>query len=334
MTSWRIPKMIFYSFLTLLVSASITFYMVHNIPGDVTDVIAAQLSESMNIPFDEARRIALTYYIGYDPNKPILERYMEYIWNLFSGNLGYSLMFRISVNEIIIKALPWTLFVLSMSLFISFTIGTMLGLVIAWRRKTMLEPAVTAYASFTDAMPDFVTAMLLYMFLAVRIGWFPMKGAFDERLVPGFYPEFIFSVFYHATLPILSFVIEHIGFWALLMKGSAASVLEEDFVKAAEARGLPERRILTAYVGRVAVLPVVVMLAIQLGIMLGGSTIIETVFSYPGIGYFFTVATTNLDYGLMQGLFFIIIAGIIVANLVVNIVYPIIDPRARRETAR
>lgn len=334
MVSWRIPKRIIYSFLTLLVSASITFYMVYNIPGDVIDIMAAQLSETMGISFEDAKRIAYTYYIGYDPNKPLLERYFDYLKNLFSGNLGYSLLFRVSVNEIVVQALPWTLFILSTSLFVSFTIGTLLGLVIAWRRRTILEPIVTAYASFTDAMPDFVTAVLLYMFLAVRMGWFPMKGAYDEKLVPGFYPAFILSVLYHATLPILSYVVEHIGFWALLVKGSAASVLEEDFVKAAEARGLPERRILVTYVGKVAILPVVVMLAIQLGVMLGGSTIIETVFSYPGIGYFFATATQSLDYGLMQGLFFIIIAGIIVANLAVDIIYPFIDPRARREAAR
>ena len=331
---WRIIKRIIYAFFTLLISASITFYLVYNIPGNVIDVMAAQLSESMGIPFEEAKKIALSYYIGYDPNKPLLERYIDYLANLLRGNLGYSILLKVSVNEVVVQALPWTLFVLSTSLLVSFAIGVMLGLIIAWRRRTVLEPVVTAYASFTDAMPDFVTAMLLYMFLAVRLGWFPMKGAYDEKLTPGLYPAFIFSVLYHATLPILAYVIEHIGFWALLMKGSAASVLEEDFVKAAEARGLPERRILTAYVGRVAILPVAVMLAIQLGVMLGGSTIIETVFNYPGMGYFFTYATTNLDYGLMQGLFFVIIAGIIIANLIVEIIYPFIDPRARREAAR
>ncbi len=331
---WRIIKRIIYAFFTIFLSASITFFLIYNIPGSVVDIIAAQLAEEMGVPFEEAKEIALTYYVGYDPNKPLLERYVEYILNLLTGNLGRSTIFRVPVTEVIVKALPWTLFVLSTALLTSFAIGVLLGLIIAWRRRTILGPIVTAYASFTDAMPDFVTAMILYIVLAVRLKLFPMKGAYSESLTPGLYPDFILSVLYHATLPILAYVVEHVGFWALLMKGSAASVLEEDFVKAAVARGLPERRILTAYVGRVAILPVAVMLAIQLGAMLGGSTIIETVFNYPGIGYFFAYATQNLDYGLMQGLFFVIIVGIVVANLVIDIIYPLIDPRVRREAGR
>ncbi len=334
MIAQRITKRILLSFFTLLFSASITFFLVNNIPGNVIDVLAAQIMESYGVSYDEAKQMAYTYYFGYESNKSLLERYIDYITNIFRGNLGTSIMYRVPVNSIVVHALPWTLFVLSLSLLTGFAIGTLLGLLMAWRRKTFLDPLVTAYASFTDATPDFVTAMLLFMFLAARLGWFPLKGAYDESLTPGFYPAFIISVLYHAALPILSYVIEHIGFWALIVKGSAASVLEEDFVKAAEARGLHERRILTAYVGRVALIPVIAMLAIQLGYMLGGSTIVETVFTYPGIGYFFSQASSTLDFGLMQGLFFIIILGIILANLAVDIIYPLIDPRARRESAR
>ena len=257
----------------------------------------------------------------------------RYISNLLKGYLGFSPTFRVSVNDIVLKALPWTLFVLSIALIISFATGVILGLAITWRRKGILGQLVVAYAAFTDAMPDFVTALILMIIFAINLRLFPLKGAYDPSLKPGLYPAFILSILHHATLPILSYVIEHIGYWSLMMKGSAASVLEEDFVRSAEARGLPDKRIMTAYVGRNAILPLVASLAIQLGTMLGGSTLIETVFSYPGIGYFFTESISRRDYPVMQGLFFLIILGVVLANLFVDLIYPLIDPRARREVS-
>ena len=321
-----------YFFITLLVATTLMFFIVHNIPGDVTYVLADQIREEMGVTYEEALEIAYVMYLGFRPEEPLYKQYVDYLLNLLRGNLGYAYSFRMPVNDIVIQALPWTLLVLSLALVISFAIGVVLGLLIAWRRGGVLGPVVTAYAAFTDAMPDFITAMLLYIFLAVRLGLFPLKGAYDPDIVPGFHPAFILSVLHHAALPICAYVVEHIGLWALMMKGSATSTLEEDFVRAAVARGLPERRIMMSYVGRNAILPLVATLAIQLGTMLGGSTLVERVFSYPGIGYFFAEALMRRDYGLMQGLFFLIIAGIIGANLIVELIYPILDPRVRRET--
>jgi len=329
----RVIKRIAYSLVTIFAATTLMFYLLHNIPGDVIDLWAYQLMEEMGLRYEDARQVAMVMYVGYGEDRPLHIQYIEYISNLLRGYLGFSPTFRVSVNDIVLKALPWTLFVLSVALILSFSIGVILGLAISWRRKGILGQVVVAYAAFTDAMPDFVTALLLMIIFAINLRLFPLKGAYNPTLEPGLYPAFIFSIFYHAALPIFSYVIEHIGYWALMMKGSAASVLEEDFVKSAEARGLPDKRIMTAYVGRNAVLPLVASLAIQLGTMLGGSTLIETVFSYPGIGYFFAESIGRRDYPVMQGLFFLIILGVVLANLAVDLIYPLIDPRARREVS-
>ncbi|RLF21891.1 MAG: ABC transporter permease [Thermoprotei archaeon] len=332
MISKRAIKRIAYSLATLFAATTILFIVVHNIPGDVIYVWVYDIVETYGVSWEEAERIARVMFLGYEPDKPLWQQYIDYIRNLLRGNLGYSPTFRLPVNAIVASALPWTLFILSLSLSTSFIIGVLLGMFIAWKRKTIIDPIVSAYAAFTDATPDFVTAMLLFIFLAVRLGLFPLKGAYDAEIVtPGFNLPFIANVLWHAALPVLSYVIEHIGAWTLLMKGSAVSVLEEDYVRAAIARGLRESRVVTAYIGRTAIIPLVALIAISIGSMMGGSILIETVFTYPGMGYFFAQAIGRMDYALMQGLFFLIIAGVILANLVVDLIYPIIDPRAREE---
>ncbi|MCZ7544340.1 MAG: ABC transporter permease [Anaerolineae bacterium] len=136
---------------------------------------------------------------------------------------------------------------------------------------------------------------------AVNLRWFPIVGGYDPRLAPGFNWPFIASVISHSTLPVIAYTFENTAAWALAMKGSAVSVLGEDYITAARARGLRGRRILTAYVGRNAMLPMITALAISLGTMLGGSTLIENIYSYPGIGRFNADALTRRDVGLMQG---------------------------------
>ena len=149
-------------------------------------------------------------------------------------------------------------------------------------------------------------------------------------VTPGFNLLFILSALYHAALPIFAYTIQHLGGWILIMKSSAISVLGEDYVTAAQARGLKERTIAISYVGRNAILAPFTSLAIIFGGMLGGATLIETVFAYPGIGFFFGKAVALRDFPLMQGLFLLTIGGVILATLVADFLYAAIDPRVRK----
>jgi peptide/nickel transport system permease protein len=323
-------KRVGFALTTLILVTLLTFVLIHNMPGDPLEQWAVEIVQAQGVTMEEALKMAQAMY-GYDPDVPVIQRLAKWMTGLLRGDLGKSLLYRVSVNEMVVKALPWTLLVLSTSLILSFAIGVLLGTVIAWKRRTALDPIVTAYAAFTGATPDYITALVLLIVFAINLTWFPVRGAYDIGLTPGFNWPFLKSIMRHAALPVLAFTFENTAAWALAMKGSAVSVLGEDYITAARVRGLKEGRIATLYMGRNAILPLITSLAISLGSMVGGSTFIETIFSYPGIGWFFGQALIRRDYGMMQGLFLLQAAAVILANLAADLLYTRLDPRIRLE---
>lgn len=323
-------KRVGFAITTLVFVTVLTFLLIYSMPGDPLEQWALEIVEAQGVTMESALAQAQSMY-NYDPDEPLLSRLGTWLAGLLRGDLGQSLLYRVSVNKIVAKALPWTLLVLSISLTFSFTIGLLLGTVIAWKRKTALDPAVTAYAAFTGATPDYITALVLLIIFAITLNWFPSRGAYDVGLTPGFNWPFIKSVMHHAALPVLAFTFESSAAWALAMKGSAVSVLGEDYITAARVRGLSEGRIATFYMGRNAILPLVTTLAISFGVMMGGAVFIESIFSYPGIGLFFSEAITRRDFGMMQGLFLLQAATVIFANLIADLVYSRLDPRIKLE---
>ena len=318
------------SFITILVAMTLTFILVRQMPGDIIHTLALEIQTMQGVSYTEAREIAKTQ-LSYDPDVPLLEQYIKYIGNLFRGELGQSLVYRIPVADIIKKALPWTIFITSSSVIISFIIGVFLGTTIAWKRKTILDPIITLYATVTQAVPDFLIGIMLLVIFGVTLRWFPMRGAYGPDVTPGYNLPFILDVIYHAVLPILAFSIQAVGGWALAMKASATAVLGEDYINVAKAKGLSQTRIIIQYLGRNAILPQITSLAITLGAMLGGSMLVETIFGYPGVGFFLGRAIGTRDYTLIQGLFLITTVAIIVANLIADVVYTKLDPRIKLE---
>ena len=325
-----IARRIGVALITIFIITTLTFFVVRKTPGDVLQAWAMDMTETYGMTYEDALAFVKSMY-HYDPDQPMLQQYTDYLSGLLTGDLGQSFIYKVSVNRIIAKALPWTLFVTSISLFLSFTLGVLLGMIIAWKRKTILDPIVTGYASFTGATPDYITALVLLIIFAINLRIFPLKGAYDATITPGFTWPFIKSVLMHAALPITAYTFESAAGWALAMKGSAVSVLGEDYIMAARARGLKESRIMIRYMGRNALLPLITGLAIAMGSMVGGSILIETIFSYPGIGWFFGEALTKRDYGMMQGLFLFLSATVIFANLAADLVYSRLDPRIKLE---
>jgi peptide/nickel transport system permease protein len=316
--------------LTLILVTVLTFVLINNMPGDPLQQWAIEVAQAQGVTMEEAMKQVRALY-NYDPDEPILSRFGRWVGGLLRGDLGQSLLYKVSVNEIVVQALPWTLLVLAVSLLLSFAIGVSLGMVIAWKRKTFLDPLVTAYASLTGATPDYITALILLIVFGINLRWFPMRGAYTAGLTPGFNGPFIQSVALHAALPVLAYTFENAAAWALAMKGSAVSVLGEDYITAARVRGLQERRIATSYMGRNAILPLVTSLAISLGTMIGGATFIESIFAYPGIGWFFAQAINRRDFGMMQGLFLLQAITVIGANLLADLLYTRLDPRIKLE---
>ena len=319
------------SLLTILVAMTFTFFLVRQMPGDIIHTWALQIQMQQGIGYNEAREIAKTM-MNYDPTVPVYVQYYKYLANLiFHGNLGYSLTYRIPVSVIICKALPWTIFITSLSVIISFTAGMFLGTAIAWKRKTILDPLITLYSTVTQAVPDFLIGLILLVTFGVSLRWLPMRGAYGPEVDPGFNLPFILNILYHAILPVMAFSLQATGGWALAMKASATGVLREDYINVAKAKGLTENRILIQYVGKNAIMPMITGLAITMASMLGGSMLVETIFGYPGIGYFFGQAINTRDYSLIQGLFLVTTVAVIFANFMADIIYTKLDPRIKLE---
>ncbi|MBU4445601.1 ABC transporter permease [bacterium] len=328
MTVSVIIKRISIALITIFIALTITFFLTRNMPGDIFYSMALDKMRTEGITFDVAyERVTAIYGMGLDD--PLYIQYFNYLGNTLKGDLGTSIYYHISVNKIIAKAIPWTVFVCSISIILSFIIGSLLGMIVALKRKTILDPLASAYASITDAMPAYITAIILLIIFAIKLKWFPLKGAYNVDVTPGFNLAFALNVLYHAALPILSYTVQNLGGWILTMKSSAISVLGEDYVIAAQARGLKERTIAISYIGRNAILAPFTSLAIVFGSMLGGAALIEGVFAYPGIGFFFGKAVALRDFPLMQGLFLLTIGGVIIATFAADILYAAIDPRVR-----
>ena len=312
---------------TLFSALTLTFFLIRMMPGNPVDVMMGQLIAQGLDPKEAAAAVAAI--MPFVPDAPLTQQYVEFLKGVFTGNLGRSIVFGVPVTTILVYAIPWTVFLVSISLFISFLLGVLLGMFMAYRRGGFLDRAFSLFSSVSRALPSYAVGVLLVIFFAVQLKWFPVMGPYDPRIKPGFTPDFIISVFYHAVLPITSYVMTTIGLWALQMKSSTVSVLGEYYVMAAEARGLPERRIVISYVGRNAILPLFTSLAISIGYIFGGSVFIESIYSYPGIGRFIATGVSLRDYVLMQACFLVTTLAVILSNFLADVLYGRLDPRIR-----
>lgn len=311
---------------------TVTFFMVRLMPANPIQVYISTLISQFGMSRDEAYNMAASLF-SIDFKQPLYMQYGRYLVNLFRGDLGTSLLSRgTPVSTIIAKFLPWTLFSVGLALVISFFIGVLLGMVMAFKRESWLDHILSAFASLMTSIPNYLVAILLIVFVGVQWKWVnlqAMRGALSARMVPGFTWAFFSDALYHAAMPILTYVITTVGRWMLTMKSSTLATMGEDYVTVARARGLPDRQITVSYVGRNAILPLFTLLTISLGFVVGGSLLIETYFVYQGIGYMLSDAINRRDYPVMQGVFLMITVSVVVANLLADLLYSKLDPRIR-----
>jgi peptide/nickel transport system permease protein len=315
---------------TIFFATSVTFVVIRAMPGDPVQTTAMEFVRDQGIDYATAYARAKAE-LNYDPQQPLLEQYTNYITSLLQGKLGHSLVYKKPVWGIVRSALPWTIFVFSTALLLAFFVGILIGMYIAWRRKTLLDPIMSVYTSVLSSIPTYIVAFIFIMIFSVQMKLFPNRGAYDSAIAPGFTWAYIRSVIQHAILPISSTFFATVGVWALNMKSNAVSILGEDFITAASIRGLSNRRIITSYVGRNALLPLITQLAISFAMIFGGAPLVENLFLYPGVGYFLNMSLARRDYALMQGMFLIITIAVVLANLVAEILNSVLDPRLRAE---
>ncbi|MFH5801434.1 ABC transporter permease [Haladaptatus sp. CMAA 1911] len=270
-------------------------------------------------------------YINIQPDKPIYLQYVDYLSALLHGNLGTSIWYGEPVVDIILSAVPWTIFIMTISLLLTFGLGTALGAIMAYAEGSRFDVSASTLSTFLNSIPFYVVAIVLVYILGYIYGIFPTGGRYDyDTVTPGLSIAFLGSVLYHAVLPIITMVITGFGGWALSMRGNSIQVLGEDYLRVARLRGLPSQQIALRYVGRNAVLPMYTSLMISIGFLLGGSVILEQIFQYQGMGFYLFRAIKTSDYPLMMGGFLIITIAVVVAIFIADLTYGFIDPRAGR----
>lgn len=318
------------SLVIIFVVISLSFFMIRLMPGNAMDFLYNQLQSQGGLTPQEIQQKIHAIY-GLTPQGSVWSQYVQYIGNVAHGNFGNSIVSPgKTVAGIIVGALPWTIFIVAVSLLISFAIGIVVGTAMAAFRDSWFAKVTTFVVSLLSSIPNYLVAIALIYFLTDLHPIFPLGGAYSARVSPGLNLPFIESVIGHGILPIAAYVITGFGGWALTMKGSVTTILGSDYVRAAQSWGLGKRRVTESYIGRNSLLPMVTSLALSLGYMFGGSVFIETFFTYPGIGYYMVNAVNGRDYPLMMGCFILITVAVVVSNFVVDVLYPLVDPRIAR----
>ena len=246
------------AFFTAFVAITLTFFLVRLLPSNPIELFIQDLMVQYSMPYHQARDQAASLF-AIDLDQPLILQYFDYMQNLLRGDLGTSILSPgTPVSAFIKRFLPWTVFSVGIALIISFTIGIVLGLLMAYRREGWLDHILTVIASVLSSIPNYILGIMLIIWLGVRWGVIPvaqMRGSLSPGVQPEFSLAFFQDALYHAALPITTYVLTTMGNWMLTMKSSTISVLEEDYVTVARAKGLKESRITTAYVGRNASLP-------------------------------------------------------------------------------
>ena len=322
---YLLRKVVLYVFIAWA-AITLNFLIPRLMPGDPVALLVERMQG--RIDPDAMAAIAESYGLT---DAPLLVQYGNYLVSLLHGDLGLSIGFHpVPVADIVLDALPWTIGLVGLTTVISFLVGTGLGVLLAWRRGSWTDHLLPSL-TFLNAVPYFWMALILVLVFAVKLDWFPISQAYEPGLQPGFSGEFFASVLEHGTLPAITIVLSSFAGWVLSMRNMTVTVLGEDYVTMAEAKGLPKRTVMLGYAARNAILPSVTGFALALGAVVGGSMLTEVIFNYPGVGYTLFQAVGNQDFPLMQGLFLIISLAVIVANLFADVIYVFLDPRTRQE---
>jgi peptide/nickel transport system permease protein len=317
--------------LTLWVALTLNFLLPRLMPGNPALAMMTKFHDQGVTP---QTLHTLEILFGVNSQQGLAGQYVSYLHQIATFNFGISLSeYPTPVTTVIGSAIWWTVGLVGITTVLAFILGTVLGIVSAWRRGGKLDSIVPPVFVITSAIPYFWVAMVLVLIFALTLHWFPSQGAYYVTTdAPGFNLTFFQDVINHAFLPAVALLITTIGTWILTMRNTMITTLAEDYVRMARAKGLPGWRIMLDYAARNAILPNLTGFAMSLGFVVSGAILIEYVFNYPGVGYMLLQAVSGEDYPLMQALFLLITLAVLVAILAADILTAILDPRTR--TAR
>jgi peptide/nickel transport system permease protein len=309
-----------YTVFVLWAVASILFFMFRLMPGDPRTAF-------IDNTFTAEQQQLLLEQFGLD--QPLHVQYADFMLNLVQGELGQSFIYKRPVLEMVLEVFPNSIVLTLTSLLIAYAFGVVAGAFIAWQRGTWLEGVAIPVVLATRAAPEFWLGMVFLAIFSFSLGWFPSGGAaspgvtFDSPWDLMLSPDFV----HHLALPAFTLALYLQGLPLLLMRSNMLEVMGDEFVTMARMKGLSEWAIVMRHAARNALLPVVTAFALGIGFSVGGNVVIETVFSWPGIGRMLVSAVSTSDYPLAQGAFLLITMVLVTMNFVADLLYAVLDPR-------
>ena len=324
---WFARRLVFYAF-AIWVALTINFLLPRLMPGSP---IAGLLQHLSPAQLAANPGIVQTYeaLLG-GSHHGIWQDYVTYLHRIAHFNFGLSTSnYPTPVSEVIGRTLPYSIVLVGIGFILSFAIGIAIGMVAAWRRGGFTDSVIVPAFMMISAFPAFFVALLGVYFLGLKAGWFPIQHAYDSGITPGFNWSFLSSAFRHSQLPILVIIAAFTGGWVLNMRTVMINTIGEDYVLMAQAKGLPDRRVMTRYAARNAILPPLNGFAPLFASAIGGLVFIEFIFSYPGAGLTLQQAVLGNDYPLAQALLVVLSICVIFANLLMDILNLVLDPRLR-----
>jgi peptide/nickel transport system permease protein len=316
--------------LTLWAALTVNFFIPRFMPGSPLQALRDRTHNKLS---PAALEQMLTSY-GFKPNQNVVVQYFDYLGNMVTGHWGISIGATLGepVSHLVGHALPWTLGLVGVATVLAFGVGSLIGVLAAWRRGGRLDGLLPPVFVVTSALPYFWVGLLLILVFSVWThGFLPSDFNYDPTLQPALSLGFAGNVLRHAVLPGATIVITSIGGWILTMRNNMITTLAEDYVRMGRAKGLSPRRIMTGYAARNALLPNLSGFAMSLGFVISGAILVEYVYNYPGLGYLLYNAVQNTDYPLMQALFMLFTVAVLVAVLICDFATAWLDPRTREK---
>jgi len=318
-----LPRRLIAYTITLFLAITLNFFLPHAMPGDPLALIAGSAVQQMN----EEQIAELRASYGLD--EPLVVQYGRYLWRLARGDLGQSYRFSggRSVAEVLGERFVWTFSLVAISLTLAALCGVFLGAWAAWRHGSLRDLSLLTALFALRSVPPFWLAMILIPLFAVRWQLLPVGDSYSFPRPDGWHR--VTDVARHAVLPVTVLALAYLPTAFALMRSSMLGEIGADYIRAARAKGVGEQRVLYYHALRNAILPVITAFALDFGQLLGGVLLIETVFNYRGLGSMMFEAVKSRDYPLLQGGFLLFTVGVLSINLITDLVYPRLDPRAR-----
>jgi peptide/nickel transport system permease protein len=317
--------------ITVWAAATIIFIIPRLAPGDPIQGMISQLSAQQGA-IEGSEKIIEAWRERFGLNDPVHIQYIRYFGNILRFDFGPSLaLFPTSVSELISRALPWSIGLGLCTVSLTFLIGNFLGAVLAWNKTPRAVKSIIPATMIFTSLPSVLAAILFIYVFAFILKWFPLQAPYARGVEPGLNLEFIGSVIHHGVLPVASIVVVSFGYWALGMRGMMITTEGEDYMTLAEAKGMRPFYVLYRYQVRNAILPQVTALALGLGTLVGGQILVEAVFAYRGMGTVIFRAIRGQDFNVIQGSVILVVLITALGALIIDLIYPLIDPRISLE---